>query len=85
MAAIGANSLDAAELAKAGVPDATLQGTVKELAAGEGRMSISAPSLGQARVEVYEDTPTEEEMHTLRRVSGKIPWTAQYAQEAWTM
>lgn len=82
MSVLGGNIVDSAELAKSGVADAPLQGTTKEMNVGRGSMDV-----GMARAdsndnsmlktgEVYEDTPTEEELKTLRRVSGKIPWTA---------
>jgi POT family proton-dependent oligopeptide transporter len=79
MSVIGGNILDDAELAKAGVGDAATQGTTAEAKSGHGRMSIVAAESTRgsiSKAERYEDTPTDEELQTLRRVSGKIPWTA---------
>jgi POT family proton-dependent oligopeptide transporter len=79
MSVLGGNVLDGAELAKAGVGDAATQGTTKEAQSGHGRMSITAAESTRDSItkqERYEDTPTEEELHSLRRVSGKIPWAA---------
>ncbi|KAK8034608.1 POT family-domain-containing protein [Apiospora rasikravindrae] len=55
-------------LAKAAVPTATFQGTEKEapLVAENSSTSDAFDS---------SETPTEEELHTLRRVSGKINWS----------
>ena len=55
-------------LAKAAVPSATLQGTEKETGFVAERSSTSEG------FDSYE-MPSEEEMHTLRRVSGKINWS----------
>ena len=82
MSVLGGNVIDSAELAKSGVGDAAIQGTSKEIRAGRGSMDVGvtrAASSDNSMLktgEVYEDTPTEEELQTLRRVSGKIPWTA---------
>ncbi|KAK8012499.1 hypothetical protein PG991_009874 [Apiospora marii] len=55
-------------LAKAAVPSATFQGTEKEAPLVAEHSSTS---------EGYDspEAPSEEEMHTLRRVSGKINWS----------
>ena len=40
---------------------------------------MAAQNDTQSSVDHYDDgldTPTEEELHSLRRVTGKIPWTA---------
>ena len=77
MSTFAANVLENAELAKAGVGDAGIQGTITEAKSGIGRMDAS-DSLHDTdhKQERYEDTPTDEELNSLRRVSGKIPWTA---------
>jgi len=70
-------AIDDFELAKAGVGDAPTQGTTKEAEAGHGRMSITVAESIRASIgkqERYEDTPTDDDLSTLRRVSGKIPW-----------
>lgn len=78
MSVLGANVLETRELANSGVADAPLEGTVNEMDAGKGHISVAAYESARNSIskEVYEDTPTEEELQTLRRVSGKIPWTA---------
>lgn len=75
--------LENMEIAKSGVADAPIQGTRKESIVGKGHISAvgveSDDNSLVAKQERYEDTPTEEELHganALRRVSGKIPWTA---------
>ena len=70
-----------AELTREGVPVAAAPlGTVAEVKAGEGHIDITkeaelSPSDDGTATE-FDDLPTEEEMHTLRRVSGKIKWSA---------
>ena len=59
-----ANDLETMEMAKSHVP---------QIAIPDTKESIDTTS--STRHEEYE-IPTEEEMLTLRRVSGKIPWTA---------
>lgn len=72
------NSTDIAEIAKASVPDATFAGTLTEAAAGRG--SINVEKAGHLTTTTsgseHDDAPTEEEMQTLRRVSGPIVWSA---------
>ncbi|KAI4843048.1 PTR2-domain-containing protein [Aureobasidium sp. EXF-8845] len=74
------NTIDANELAKAHVPEASIQGTAFERHAGRGSMDVGkAEPLYEVRTpetEDYDDIPTEEELKTLRRVSGKIKWAA---------
>lgn len=41
-----------------------------------GERSTDASSIGAAETDDYPDKPTDEELHTLRRVSGTIPWAA---------
>lgn len=67
---------ESADIAKAHVPDAAIQGTEKELTAGRGSIDPGKfPPHDELSVEEeYEDTPTEEELRTLRRVSGKLKW-----------
>ncbi|KAL0935679.1 peptide transporter Ptr2 (POT family protein) [Colletotrichum truncatum] len=74
-------------LAKAHVPSATFQGTEKELQAGRGSFDVTAvPHRIQSNnddvydsksddEDHYPDKPTEEELQTLRRVSGPINWS----------
>ncbi|KAK5085341.1 hypothetical protein LTS08_003195 [Lithohypha guttulata] len=78
MSVLGANVLETRELAKSGVADGFVEGTSAEAKAGQGHISLAAYESGRNSIskEVYDDTPTEEELHSLRRVSGKIPWTA---------
>ncbi|KAL8282347.1 hypothetical protein RB597_009855 [Gaeumannomyces tritici] len=63
-------------IAKAHVPEAAIQGTEKEMMAGKGSIDVSmaAPLDHPSDSDDFEDKPTEEEMHSLRRVSGKIHW-----------
>ncbi|RYP11895.1 hypothetical protein DL767_011298 [Monosporascus sp. MG133] len=74
------HALDTAEIAKSGVHD-TNEGSLEE--AGADRGSFDAEKLhgvtetaGSVEDLDYPDMPTEEEMQTLRRVSGQIPWPA---------
>lgn len=57
-----------------------MQGTAFERNAGRGSMDVGkAEPLYEVRTpetEVYDDLPTEEDLKTLRRVSGKINWAA---------
>lgn len=79
MSVLGGNVLDASELAKSGVADAPLQGTSREAKSGEGHISAAVDSSSTNSThkgEVYEDTPNDEDLKSLRRVSGKIPWAA---------
>lgn len=83
MSVAGLNMLEAAEIAKSGVSDAPVQGTRRESVVGKGNMVVGRVESDEASLqkqeERYADTPTEEELHgpnALRRVSGKIPWTA---------
>jgi proton-dependent oligopeptide transporter, POT family len=67
-------------LAKAHVPSAGNQGTEAELHAGEGVMDTKAPAAPEyssqaSDIPDLDDKPTEEELHTLRRVSGQIKWS----------
>lgn len=75
-----------AELAREGLNPGPPLGTADELKAGKGSMDMSTyvPGVGQVDVRtgsmeadgLADDVPTEEEMHTLRRVSGHINWAA---------
>ncbi|KAF9872543.1 hypothetical protein CkaCkLH20_10040 [Colletotrichum karsti] len=69
-------------LAKAHVPSATIQGTEKEIHAGRGSFDVTAaaaPPIDEVydskSDDDYADKPTEEELRTLRRVSGPINWS----------
>lgn len=71
--------LDTAEIAKAADPKAAVLGTTVEARAGKGSIDVEKiPAMTETSGDVmeYDDTPTEEEMQTLRRVSGQIPWSA---------
>lgn len=76
-----------AELAREGLNPGPPLGTVDELKAGKGSMDVRTyvPTVGQ--VDVHPGTtdgdgdddvnmPSEEELHTLRRVAGHINWAA---------
>lgn len=66
---------ESTEIAKSHVPEAAIQGTEKELTAGRGSIDPGKyPPHDELSVEEYEDTPTEEDLRTLRRVSGKLKW-----------
>jgi POT family proton-dependent oligopeptide transporter len=66
-------NVDVAELAKAEVADAALANTRKESVAGEGKMGTYTQS--ESSVEDHYNI-TENDLKTLRRVSGKIVWVA---------
>lgn len=78
-------NLDRAEIAQAEVavhgqdPGPPL-GTVDELRAGKGSIDVTnVPDSSQGDAGLLDDDypmPTEEELRTLRRVSGKINWAA---------
>lgn len=70
---------ETAEVAKASVPEAAVQGTPKELEAGQGSINVAKKDTADgshASVDegVYEDTPTDEELRTLPRVSSPLQW-----------
>lgn len=79
-------NLDRAEIAQAeaavhGLEPGAPLGTVDELKAGKGSMDVTnIPDSSQGDGGLLDDEnyprPTEEEMHTLRRVSGHINWAA---------
>lgn len=79
-------NLDRAEIAQAeaavhGLEPGAPLGTVDELKAGKGSMDVTnIPASSQGDGGLLDDEnyprPTEEEMHTLRRVSGHINWAA---------
>ena len=77
---MSSNTTDINELAKSHVPAAAMQGTAFEKHAGRGSMDVGkAAPLYEVRTpetEEYDDTPTEEDLKTLRRVSGKLKWAA---------
>ncbi|KAF6823907.1 peptide transporter ptr2 [Colletotrichum plurivorum] len=70
-------------LAKAHVPSAAFQGTEKEIEAGRGSFDVRAAAApptdehydSKSDEDDYPDKPTEEELHTLRRISGPIQWS----------
>lgn len=64
-----------AELAREGLSPGPPMGTVDEIKAGKGSMDVSreVSDLSQGSQEALEDDqPTEEELHTLRRVAGHM-------------
>lgn len=75
-----------AELAREGLNPGPPLGTLDELKAGKGSIDVGAYGPGVGAVDVrtgstdldagLDDAPTEEEMHTLRRVAGHINWAA---------
>lgn len=69
-------------LAKAHVPAAAIQGTEKEMHAGRGSFDVTAAAAPPTEDhydsksdDEYADKPTDEELQTLRRVSGPINWS----------
>lgn len=75
MSAIATN--EAPIIAQAAVPDAPLAGTPAEKRLGRGSIDGGVQEVPRSSAEFDEDDEvTEEELHTLRRVSGKIPWPA---------
>lgn len=61
------------EIAKAIDPSAAIQGTEKELVAGRGSIDPEKfPPHYESTETEYEDTPTTEELRTLRRVPAKL-------------
>lgn len=71
-----------AELAKEGLDPGPPMGTIAELKAGKGSMDVKreltdiVPGSSDGDDAFPDDQPTEEDMHTLRRVSGQIKWAA---------
>lgn len=71
-----------AELAREGLDPGPPMGTVDELKAGKGTMDpdaiVDAAPAYSSEIDDLDgfEKPTEEEMHSLRRVSGKIKWAA---------
>lgn len=64
-------------IAKSQVPGAPVQGTEKELYGGKGSINVShekPPGYESSDEEDYDDKPSDEELRTLPRVSGKIHW-----------
>ncbi|KAK1986889.1 POT family protein [Colletotrichum cereale] len=66
-------------LAKAHVPSATVQGTDRETRGSFDVTAAAAPTIDDQYYDSksddeYADKPTEEELNTLRRVSGPIHW-----------
>lgn len=72
-----------AELAREGLDPGPPMGTVDELKAGKGTMDLNikgdvvgvSPASSDGE-DALDDQPTDEEMHTLRRVAGHIKWAA---------
>ncbi|SPN99809.1 related to peptide transport protein [Cephalotrichum gorgonifer] len=66
-----------ADIAKAVYPAAADQGTEKELVAGKGSMDqtkFPTAAYDSTSDSDYDDKPTEEDLRTLRRVSGPLNW-----------
>lgn len=66
-------------IAQAAVPGAALAGTSTEKRLGRGSIDAGVNATSLDRDHHFNDDHdevTEEELHTLRRVSGKIPWPA---------
>ena len=76
MSAIASN--EAPIIAQAAVAGAPLAGTVTEKRLGHGSIDAGVRTTPAGADEHFDedDEVTEEELHTLRRVSGKIPWPA---------
>ncbi|KAI5241207.1 PTR2-domain-containing protein [Aureobasidium subglaciale] len=74
------NTIDNSDLAKAHVPEAVIQGTAYEAHAGRGSIDVGkSQPLYEVRTpetEEDDDTPTEDDLQNLRRISGKIKWAA---------
>lgn len=73
-------NLDHDSITQAGLVDADHKGTSVSPARGSmdvAKETVTRHSLAGVSVDEdeYEGKPTEEEMHTLRRVSGKIMWS----------
>lgn len=64
---------DQMDLVKAEVPNTTTAGAVDEKALGHGNIDVTNVS---ALSDDGSEDVTEEDLQTLRRVSGKIPWSA---------
>ncbi len=71
MSAIATN--EAPILAQARVDEAALAGTAAEKRLGRGSVDVNSD---QDTSSALDDEVTEADLNTLRRVSGKIPWTA---------
>ncbi|ETI28381.1 hypothetical protein G647_00830 [Cladophialophora carrionii CBS 160.54] len=71
MSAIASN--EAPIIAQAQVDQAALAGTATEKRLGRGSIDVNS---FQDTGSTLDDEVTEADLHTLRRVSGKIPWTA---------
>ncbi|KAK2059725.1 POT family protein [Colletotrichum caudatum] len=74
-----AGGLEDSVLAKAHVPEAAAQGTAKETRGSFDVTAVGAPAADDQYYDSksddeYADKPTEEELSTLRRVSGPIHW-----------
>lgn len=65
---------DAEVIAKSHVPEATIQGTEKELEVGKGSVDVTRTMSRATEVQDFDDTPTEEQLLTLPRVSSGIQW-----------
>ncbi|KIW15809.1 hypothetical protein PV08_05859 [Exophiala spinifera] len=69
-------NLEAPIIAQAAVADAPLAGSAREKQLGRGSIDAAAVSIPSHSSDQDDDEVTEEDLKTLRRVSGKIPWTA---------
>jgi hypothetical protein len=69
-------NLEAPVIAQAAVAKAPLAGTATEKRLGRGSIDATSVRASHLTEDSYDDEVTEEDLRTLRRVSGKIPWTA---------
>ncbi|KAK5230443.1 hypothetical protein LTR47_007585 [Exophiala xenobiotica] len=69
-------NLEAPVIAQAAVAQAPLAGTATEKRLGRGSIDATSVRASHLTEDSYDDEVTEEDLRTLRRVSGKIPWTA---------
>lgn len=80
MSLSGHGPLETVEIAKAHQPEAAVANTdLEKSGLHEKALSLRKESLDRSAEDFdsdrHADHPTDEELATLRRVSGKIPWT----------
>lgn len=69
-------NLEAPVIAQAAVAEAPLAGTATEKRLGQGSINANSVRASHLTQDSDDDEVTDEDLRTLRRVSGKIPWTA---------
>jgi len=69
-------NLEAPVIAQAAVAEAPLAGTATEKRLGRGSINANSVRASHLTQDSDDDEVTDEDLRTLRRVSGKIPWTA---------